>query len=180
MRQTLTLHPSSRCDAVAHIDVDIARLGSALDLRFHLTGVMSDVRLPAAATSVRADELWRHTCFEAFVRAPNAVGYIELNFAPSTAWAAYSFRAYRDGMANATDVAQPRLAAETTPRSFTLSAALALPTLPADEPWSLALSTVIEETNGRLSYWALRHPLGKADFHHSDCFALELGPASRA
>jgi hypothetical protein len=33
---------------------------------------------------------------------------------------------------------------------------------------------VIEETNGRLSYWALAHPPGKPDFHHSDCFALEL------
>jgi hypothetical protein len=36
---------------------------------------------------------------------------------------------------------------------------------------------VIEETNGRKSYWALAHPPGKPDFHHSDCFALGLPAA---
>jgi len=38
-------------------------------------------------------------------------------------------------------------------------------------------STTFEETNGRLSYWALAHPPGKPDFHHPDCFALELPAA---
>ena len=38
----------------------------------------------------------------------------------------------------------------------------------------LALSAVIEESAGRVSYWALRHPEGKPDFHHPACFALNL------
>jgi hypothetical protein len=33
---------------------------------------------------------------------------------------------------------------------------------------------VIEDTSGHKSYWALAHPPGKADFHHSDSFALEF------
>jgi hypothetical protein len=33
---------------------------------------------------------------------------------------------------------------------------------------------VIEEIDGALSYWALRHAPGKPDFHHRDAFALEL------
>jgi hypothetical protein len=33
---------------------------------------------------------------------------------------------------------------------------------------------VIEAADGSLSYWALRHPPGKPDFHHRDAFALEL------
>jgi len=52
--------------------------------------------------------------------------------------------------------------------------------LPTDQPWKLGLSAVIEERNGRKSYWALRHPAGQPDFHHPDCFALELAPARRA
>jgi len=36
------------------------------------------------------------------------------------------------------------------------------------------LSAVIEEESGTLSYWALRHAPGRADFHHPDGFALEL------
>jgi hypothetical protein len=38
----------------------------------------------------------------------------------------------------------------------------------------LALSAVIEEGDGTLSYWALKHGPGKADFHVPDGFALEL------
>jgi hypothetical protein len=40
--------------------------------------------------------------------------------------------------------------------------------------WRLGLSAVIEEAGGRQSYWALAHPQGRPDFHHSDCFALEV------
>ena len=38
----------------------------------------------------------------------------------------------------------------------------------------LGLSAVIEATDGSLSYWALRHPPGKPDFHHIDAFDLQL------
>jgi hypothetical protein len=38
----------------------------------------------------------------------------------------------------------------------------------------LAVSSVIEAADGRCSYWALRHPPGRPDFHHPDGFALAL------
>ncbi|MBI3061386.1 MAG: hypothetical protein HYY83_05345 [Deltaproteobacteria bacterium] len=28
--------------------------------------------------------------------------------------------------------------------------------------------------DGTISYWALKHPPGKPDFHHPDAFALEI------
>jgi hypothetical protein len=46
--------------------------------------------------------------------------------------------------------------------------------LPRAEKWHLGLSAVIEEHNGRKSYWALAHRPGKPDFHHSDCFSHEF------
>jgi hypothetical protein len=33
--------------------------------------------------------------------------------------------------------------------------------------WRIGLAAVIEGTSGHKSYWALAHPPGKADFHHS-------------
>ena len=39
----------------------------------------------------------------------------------------------------------------------------------------IGLSAVIEEEDGTISYWALRHAPGKPDFHHPDAFAMELG-----
>jgi hypothetical protein len=36
------------------------------------------------------------------------------------------------------------------------------------------LAAVIEDENGGLSYWALRHPPGKPDFHHPNAFAMTI------
>ena len=41
-------------------------------------------------------------------------------------------------------------------------------------PLALSFTAVIEDTDGRLSYWALAHAPGKPDFHHAHAFALEL------
>jgi hypothetical protein len=66
------------------------------------------------------------------------------------------------------------------PNRYTLRASLDLDrfsSLPRDGAWRLALSAVIEDTAGRMSYWALVHPSGKPDFHHADSFAYEFSPA---
>ncbi len=49
-----------------------------------------------------------------------------------------------------------------------------LPLAPLCARLQLALSAVIEDKQGVLSYWALTHPPGKPDFHHPDAFVLEL------
>lgn len=173
MRHVLKLHTDSRCAAVAGTDVEVTRPGGgALLLSYQLTGAIGDLRLPAIAAPKRADELWRHTCFEAFVRPAAGEAYTEFNFAPSTQWAGYLFDGYRSGMRTA-DVVAPRIEVQSTPGHFTLQAKLDLDALPPG-PWRLGFSAVIEETSGRLSYWALVHPPGKPDFHHADCFACEI------
>jgi len=181
MRQALRLHPDSLCSAVTHIEVEVARPhpGSLL-LSYVVTGKISELRMPPVMGAARADELWRHTCFEAFVGSSASAAYCEFNFAPSTQWAAYRFDGYRSGMEVATEVSAPRIEVQSGPERYTLQASLALDwlsSLPGDARWRLGLSAVIEETSGRKSYWALAHPPGQADFHHSDCFAHELSPA---
>jgi hypothetical protein len=181
MRQALKLHPDSRCVAATHVEVEVTlpRTGN-LELRYFVTGKMSDLRMPPVTISTRTDELWRHTCFEAFVRAPPAAAYYELNFAPSTQWAAYRFTGYRSGMCVASEIGAPRLEVQSNAECYILQASLDLDNLsnlPSDAVWRLGLSAVIEEASGRMSYWALGHPPGKADFHHFDCFAHELPAA---
>src|SRR5687767_1847903 len=105
MRQALKLHPDSRCIAVTRIEVDVARPSpDSLLLRYFVTGKMSDLRLPPVTAPARADELWQHTCFEAFVCALPGAAYYEFNFAPSTQWAAYRFSGYRSGMSVASEI----------------------------------------------------------------------------
>ena len=178
MHCPLVIHPSSRSRAASHIEVEVTRPSpSGLALRYLLTGDVRDILLPAETEPARTDELWKHTCFEAFVRPRPGTAYCELNFAPSTQWAAYAFDSRRTGMRPATDVTAPRIQTRREDAHFELQVSLVLPGLALGVPWQLGLSAVIEEAGGRKSYWALAHPPGQADFHHSDCFALELPAA---
>ena len=181
MRRFLRLHPESRCEGVARIEVDVARPGAGdLVLGYRVTGSVNDLYLPPAAAPARADELWRRTCFEAFVRAVPGAAYLEFNFAPSTQWAAYGFSGYRTGMRQAGEIPAPRIEVERGDAHFELRVSLRLDAASlglSDAAWRLGLCAVVEETAGRRSYWALAHPPGRADFHHPDAFALELPKA---
>ena len=181
MRQVLKLHPDSRCTAATRIEVEAVRpRPGKLVLHYLVTGRMKDLRLPPVTAATRTDALWRHSCFEAFVRESPGAAYYEFNFAPSTQWAAYRFSDYRSGMSVASEISAPRVEVRSSGECYELQASLELDrlsSLPSDAAWRLGLSVVIEEMSGRKSYWALAHPPGKADFHHSDCFAHELPAA---
>ena len=151
-----------------------------LALRYRVFGDPDALRLPPTQAPERTDELWRRTCFEVFVAARDGA-YFELNFAPSTQWAAYRFDGYRTGMA-ALDVPPPHIEAWAEAGGYQLTATAVLdhlPDLPHDAAWRVALSAVIEGTDGRRSYWALAHPSAQPDFHHPESFRLSLSPAGR-
>jgi hypothetical protein len=181
MRHSLLPHPDSRCSAAAQIEVEFSRpRADSLVVAYIVTGKMSDIHMPPLMRPGRSDELWRHTCFEAFVRAQSGGEYYEFNFSPSTQWAAYRFSSYRTGMCMATEIDAIPIEVGSSPERYTLQTSLdldCLPGLPVSAPWHLGLSAVIEETGGRKSYWASAHPPGKPDFHHADCFVHELSPA---
>lgn len=174
MNLELQRHPSTPCAAVTRIAVEVERpRPDALALHYRLAGDTEGLRLPPLGPRERKDELWRGTCFEAFVGAPGETGYYELNYAPSTQWAAYRFTGYRQGMSSATGLGAPRLGVRSNARVLAMQVLQDLSPL-AQHPWRLGLSAVIEEADGRISYWALAHPPGKPDFHHADCLAAEL------
>ena len=180
MRQSLTRHPDSVCFPAARIEVEVAcPHPDRLALSYLVTGELSDIRMPPVTASERRDELWRHTCFEAFVRAASGAGYYEFNFAPSTQWAAYRFSSYRSGMCVAAEISAPSIETRSSPDRYTLQVSLELDRLselPRDALWRLGLSALIEDTSGRMSYWALAHPPGAPDFHHTDGFVYQLSP----
>jgi hypothetical protein len=175
MRQALKRHPDSLGEAATHIEVDVVRGGAdRLVLTYFVTGDIGNLCLPPATAAARAHALWEHTCFEAFIRAFPSEAYYELNFAPSTRWAAYWLSCYRSGMEAAGEIGDPAIAVQSRPERYTLQASLDVGELSRLPPggWRLGLSALIEDLSGRKSYWTLAHPPGKPDFHHSDCFAL--------
>jgi hypothetical protein len=188
MRQALLIHPDSRRGGLVRVEAEALRAAPGeLRLHFTLTGDMAALRLPPPAAPERADELWRTTCFEAFIRAPAGPAYVELNFSPATQWAAYAFSDTRAGMRSLELPAPPRIERRAGADFLELTAALDFgPSgpLPMDAPWRLGLSAIIEEAGiegagGQKSYWALAHPPGKPDFHNRDGFMAELPAAGR-
>jgi hypothetical protein len=202
----LQLHPDSAGGAVDKLDVDLSRSADRrLSLRFAATGELKRLQLPPRSDRpARTDGLWKHTCFELFVGTAGDAGYYEFNLSPSRDWACYRFHGYREGMTPPREAKAPVIdnwmhfptgsdGARGVDRDyagtsrdfgkpfFDLTAVIDLSPfgdLTLDLPWRIGLSAVIEERNGNKSYWALAHPPGKPDFHHADCFALQL-PAAR-
>jgi hypothetical protein len=173
----LTAHPSTPNDAVRSLGVQLRLEAGVLMFRYALDADMSRVRVPPSGAGGRADALWKHTCFEAFVAPANARGYHEFNFSPSLDWAIYRFSAYREGVSSAEIGSVPKISVRRGDDGLELQSAVSLGHL-ADlcdvRHLRIALATVIEDQNGRLSYWGLRHPPGKPDFHHPNGFALEV------
>jgi hypothetical protein len=169
--------PIRQLDATAGYGPD-----GALQLSWRLAGDLSRLRIPPATAPARADELWRHTCFEAFVADPHSSGYLELNFSPSGQWATYGFRSYRAGMAPLPLRKDPAARWRQTADELTLAVDFRMDHLPGPPgprppvPLRVGLAAVIEDDHGALTYWALRHPAGKPDFHQAETFTLHIAP----
>ncbi|MEA3035029.1 MAG: hypothetical protein QOH04_788 [Sphingomonadales bacterium] len=170
----LSAHPDALPDRVKFVTVQIVRDRGGLQLLYVVEGDPARLVLPPAQKPYRADGLWQTTCFELFLR-DEGESYREFNFSPSGQWAAYRFRAYREGR-EPLGVDSPPLI-RSSPEQFGLLLSVFVG-VDIQANARLGLSAVIEETGGRKSYWALSHPGGEPDFHHRDCFAFEL-PAAR-
>lgn len=168
----LIRHPGSPPMALA-IAASAALEARELVLHYRVSGEVAAVRWPEPDRTGAADELWRHTCFEAFLSPPGHSGYREFNFSPSGRWADYSFSRtrLRDPQAGAAHA--PVIERRDTAEGFELVAVLDRRHLPA-APWRLGLSAVIEDQHGRVSHWALHHPRPQADFHDPEGWTLRL------
>jgi hypothetical protein len=174
----LTCNSDVRSQAIYGIEASISLGGaSTLAISYRLIADANRLRIPLAAVPRWVEGLWQHTCFEAFIQTNASPDYYEFNFSPSGEWAAYSFRGYRDGGPIEDVGLSPEIVVRCDADKIELDAVVRLDRLPALRGGSLlriGLSAVIESSDGALSYWALKHPADKPDFHHPDSFALEF------
>src|SRR6185369_2088736 len=124
----------------------VERVAGGLRFSYRVVGDLDVVRVPPAAPARRADDLWEHTCFEAFVAVDGAPGYVELNAAPSGAWAVYAFARYRERAAD--PAGEPAIAIERSADALDVAATLPCP----PSALRVGLTAVIERTDGRTSY----------------------------
>ena len=190
--QALICHPAAPASIALAITASVERAVTLASerwrFRYEVRGDLSALLIPASASPGPADGLWQHTCFEAFVAVRDAAGYQEFNFSPSGQWASYRFSAERvrdtaaESASAALSLPPPSVAWHCTPKALVLEAwlpASALHTSGSGQSLDLSLTAVIETKDQQLSYWALRHPGAKPDFHHRQGFAAQI-PAALA
>jgi hypothetical protein len=148
------------------LEATAVRGGASLQLRYDLRGPLERLRLPPPAQA---------PCFEAFLAESGTEGYRELNLSPAGHWNLYRLDGYRQGLRPDPQIQalpfQVAMAAEH------LQLALSLDLTPLDlaqAPLELALTAVLQHSDGSCSFLALTHPGAEADFHRREGFLLRL------
>ncbi|MSQ92494.1 MAG: DOMON-like domain-containing protein [Gammaproteobacteria bacterium] len=172
----LIRHPATDCDPIRRIGAEISRERDAITLSCRIEGAVSRLRIPGAGPVQRADDLWQHCCFEAFLQAAGSKRYLEFNFSPSGAWAAYCFAGRRWGR-ESPELTAPQMEVRHGPDWLAMNIQLSLAGVAefaGSIPISAGLTAVIEDEHGGLSYWAVAHGAPRPDFHDPATFALRL------
>jgi hypothetical protein len=172
LHHPLLCHPSQTCQSVSGIYVaaEFSKNGD-LHLRYRINGAPL---LPSAQSPAAADNLWQHTCCEAFVASAGEACYREFNLSPSSQWAAYRFTTYRQRDINFQPPVAPQISLTCLADGFELEAQIARELLPSGEFLEIGLTTVIESADGSKTYWALAHCAEQPDFHLRSSFTLRL------
>jgi hypothetical protein len=182
----LCAHPAcGEWAAVGAVTVHVTATPKVLRLCYDLRSRMA-IHIPGlrAERASRCNELWLHTCCELFTRDPGQVSpYQEFNFSPSGDWSAYAFDGVLRGMRSVPwpdSIEPPRVKStmaqvESDPFPHRLVVDLAIPRSVLRSQSQL-FPTVVLETMGGTSFWAIWHPTDRPNFHHPDNFlrALEI------
>jgi hypothetical protein len=152
-------HPDTPPGAIHTIDAELRRIPGGAVAQFRAIGDVSKLVIPGPVPPERTDGLWKSTCFEIFV-AGSGGKYSEYNLAPSGAWAAYEFEAYRQGMRSLE--AGIEIHSSHNHKSLEVIAKIE-----SDFPLPshVGMTAVIEEADGAIRYWSTGFAPGKPDFH---------------
>jgi hypothetical protein len=169
-------HPALPNAGSRAIEVAVNHSATGLALSYRIAGPIDAIQLPAPTAAGPADELWRHTCCEAFIAGANGT-YHEFNFSPAGTWAVYRFTDVRQRDPAYRPPVVPLIHSMADADGLTLTADIPAALLPTGAERRLGLSAVIEHADGSLAYWALRHDGPQPDFHRPATFLISLDSA---
>jgi hypothetical protein len=177
MNNMIPLHPfdNDKTGAVSLFESTLLLSSEGhLRVRYIVDTQPGAIKLPDYGEPVRTKDLWQSTCFELFLKEEGQEAYLEFNFAPFHAWAAYCFAGYRDGMTDVDIKTTPEIHMEFGDYWFALEASLQLPDDWQNKALLANITAILETENGDISYWAAAHSATKPDFHDPSCFVLPL------
>lgn len=147
-----------------------------LILSYSAGGALEKILWPASLSSKtqRKDELWKHTCFEAFIKPEGQDQYWEINLSPSGDWNVYRFTSYRDGVTKEEAIQSLHPTFRRDGEQWRLSCELWVPAWANAIGLEVGLTSVIEEISGEISYWAIHHAGPQPDFHLAESFTSHI------
>ncbi|MBG1257870.1 DOMON-like domain-containing protein [Nostoc commune] len=175
--QTFSLQPFPSISLLnLEIAGNIAINGNQLTICYTLGGDLKQIVIPPPSnTPSRKHELWKETCFEFFLGIKDSQRYWEFNLSPTGHWNVYRFDGYRQGMQEETPFKKLPFNVQNQADGLTLALDIDLnKIISAEQAIEVAITTVIKDKDGEVTYWALTHRGAEADFHLRDSFIVEL------
>ena len=126
----------------------------------------------------RLIKLWEKTCFEFFIKNQNG-SYIEFNFSPTFEWNCFYFEKKGDALKEWQQMNRPKTDILLSLNNFFMIIEIKKDDFPSGffnhlAERECAVTCVIKEKSGRLSYWALHHADVKPNFHHFESFKYKF------
>lgn len=147
----------------------LERKGDELILHYDLQGPLSELVIPEINSSgLFKDGLWKHSCFELFIKDQDQRSYTEFNFSPSGDYAIYRFSDYRKKDLDYRYRTFPQISASITGDHLFMD--IIIETLSGE----VAICAVIENHRNEINYYALTHQKEKPDFHDPASFILSI------
>jgi len=154
----------------------IDRHNNTLSIVYELSGNVSKVQIAAPSdTPTRKHDLWQETCFEFFLGIKNSPIYWEFNLSPVGHWNVYRFDDYRQGMREETAYASFPFHIRTQQNMLSLNLRCGLDAIvPFNQILEVAITAVIKQNDGEITFWALSHERPEANFHERRSFIIRL------
>ena len=177
MKSSFSLVPFSLNTAPAvNISGEIEGQNSQLKIEYKLRGNLSQLIIAKHANNpTRRYNLWEHTCFEFFLGIKDSTKYWEFNLSPAGHWNVFYFADYRQDIAE--EMAFDALPFQIKQQSNLLQLNLEFNLdriISPQQNLEIGMTTVVEDQEQTLSYWALSHPAKEADFHRRDSFLIKM------
>jgi hypothetical protein len=176
--QTFSLQPFPSTESFPNLKIagNIARNANQLTISYTIEGDLKEIAIaPPSNAPSRKYELWEDTCFEFFLGIKNSAQYWEFNLSPAGHWNVYRLDGYRQGMQEETAFENLPFNVQNQADGLALGLDVDLDKIMSvQQAIEVAITTVIKDRDGEVTYWALTHRGVEADFHLRDSFIIEL------
>jgi len=147
----------------------------SINLNYTLSGALDNIVFDKPVNGgKRTDNLWERTCFEIFIKTDSSTNYWEYNLSPAKNWAIYRFSRYREGKFDELSITSVPINIDVRSNEFTLQSTIPLPKQLIGQKLNIGLSSVVQDKNGVIYYYAITHLNKQADFHDGNSFVIEV------